>query len=198
MKVTLKKVEEKILEVAIEIARKGEGALFVIGDKVNYASLVDQKIKKFSVFDEGARKMLVSLGTIDGAVIISTKGDVVAYGAMIKKAKPFKGYGTRHAAAFTASQNGNISILASEEERKVKIFREGKFILQMDTLEKNIEKKIPQVTSLLESVGAGFIGTVGAAALVPTLGIAFLPGVLIFGASYFAIKELVSHIKQKI
>ncbi len=30
----IKKIEEKILKVAIELARKGEGALFVIGDSI--------------------------------------------------------------------------------------------------------------------------------------------------------------------
>ena len=193
-----KQIEQKILEVAIELARKGEGALFIIGDNVKYASLIKQKIRKFSVFDSGARKMLVSLGTLDGAIIINSCGEVIDYGVMIEEAKPYLGYGTRHAAAFSASKLGNTAILCSEEERKVKVFQNGKFIMQLDALQKGIEKKIPEVTSLLESVGVGFIGTIGVAALVPTLGITLIPGVIIFGASYFAIKELVGHIKEKI
>jgi DNA integrity scanning protein DisA with diadenylate cyclase activity len=194
----IKKVQQKVLEAAIELARKGEGALFVIGNNVSYSSLIKQKMQKFSVFDDGARKMLVSLATIDGAMIINSNGEVIAYGAMIKKARPVIGYGTRHAAASAASKDGNIAILCSEEERKVKIFKEGKFVLQMDALQKNIEKEIPEVTALLESVGAGLIGTIGVAALAPALGITLLPGVIIFGASYFAIKKILTwHLDEK-
>lgn len=196
VKKTIKLIQEKILEAAIELARKGEGALFVIGDKVNYSLLIKHKINKFSVFDQGARKMLVSLGTLDGAIIINKKGEVIAYGAMIKKAKPFIGYGTRHAAAFSASQKGNISILASEEERKVKVFKNGKFIVQLDALQKNIEKEIPKISALLETIGAGFIGTIGAVALAPALGISLLPGVIIFGAGYAAIKGLLGFVRK--
>jgi len=197
MKKKSKRIEEQLLEVAIELARKGEGALFVIGEKINYEKLIKQRLHKFSVFDKGARKLLVSLATIDGAVILNTKGDVVDYGTMIKRAKAFPGYGTRHAAAFSASKNGNTSILVSEEERKVKIFKNGKFIIQLDALQKNIEKQIPKVSGVLESVGVGLIGTIGASVLIPALGITLLPGVIIFGASYFAIRELFSLAKKK-
>lgn len=196
-KVNKKKVQEIVIQAAIELARKDEGALFVIGDKIKYDLMLKQKIVRFNVFDEGARKLLVSLGTLDGAVIINNEGEITAYGVMIKKAKPYMGYGTRHAAAFTASQSNNISVLASEEERKVKIFKNGKFVLQLDALQKNIEKEIPQVTTLLESIGVGFLGIVGVTVIAPALGIALLPGVIVLGASYYAIKEMFSHLKKK-
>lgn len=188
-------IQKVVLEAAVELAKKGEGALFIIGDHVNYEVLLKQKIFSFNVQDAGARKILVSIATIDGAVIISSKGEVTAYGAMIKKTKPFIGYGTRHAAAVTAASNGNTSILCSEEERKVKIFKKGKLIMQIDALQKNIEQEIPRISLFLETIGAGFLGTIGATALAPALGLAFLPGVIIFGASYFAIKKMINHIK---
>ncbi len=195
----LRKNDKKVLEIAIELARKGEGALFVVGDKVDYERLMRQPIQPFSVFDNGADKLLKSFATIDGAVIINKKGDVVSYGAMIKKPKAFIGFGTRHAAAMSASKhNSNISILCSEEERKVKIFKQGKLVMQVDPFQKNIEKKIPQMITVLETVGAGFIGVVGASALMPTLGISLIPGVVIFGASYLALKKIYEHMKKKL
>jgi len=192
----IKKIEQKVLEIAVELAKKGEGALFVIGDKVKYDSLIKQKIEKFNIFDNGAEKVLKSIATIDGAIIIGKNGDLIGYGVMIKRSKPYVGYGTRHAAAVTASEKGNISIMCSEEERKVKIFKDGKFIMQIDALQKNIEKEIPKVASFLESIGVGFIGVVGVTALAPALGIALLPGVIIFGVGYYAIKELTGHLKK--
>jgi len=192
----IKAIEEKILKVAIDLAKKGEGALFVIGDRINYESLLRQKFEQFSVFDPGADKLLKSLATIDGAIIINKEGTVISYGAMIRKAKPFLGYGTRHAAAITASKNKNISILCSEEEQKVKIFRDGRFIMQIDALQKNVERDISKITTFLESIGAGFVGTVGVATLAPALGITLIPGVLIFGGSYFAIKAIMARVKK--
>lgn len=192
----MKQIEEKILNVSVSLARKGEGALFVIGENVDYNLLVKQRFEKFSIFDSGAEKILRSIATIEGAVILDKEGNILAYGAMIKKTSPFLGYGTRHAAAMTASRKNNIAILCSEEEHKVKIFKNGKLIMQLDALQKNIEKDIPRVASILESLGAGLIGTIGTVALVPALGITLIPGVIVFGAGYFAIKAIIKHVKE--
>lgn len=187
---TLKKIEEKILKIAIEIVREGDGAIFVIGDKVKYKRLMRQKFQPFNVFDKGAEKLLKGLAVIDGAVIIDKKGNVKDYGAMIGSTKTFLGFGTRHSAAYSASKGNNISILCSEEERKVKIFQNGRYIMQLDALEKNIEKDTGKISKMLETIGAGVVGTIGVATLVPTLGITLIPGVIIFGGSYYAIRML--------
>ena len=61
--------------------------------------------------------------------------------------------------------------------------------MQIDSLEKNVEKEIPLMSKVLESTGAGVIGTIGTVALAPTLGVALIPGIILFGGSYFAIKS---------
>ncbi len=193
----IKKIEEIVLKVAIELAKEGEGALFVIGNNVKYSRLLKQKFEKFSIFSKGAGKLIKSLAVIDGAIIINEKGEVVDYGAMIKNTRPFKGFGTRHAAAITASKNKKTSILCSEEERKVKVFNNGKYIMQIDALEKNVEKNVQEASGILESIGVGAIGTIGAVTLAPTLGIALIPGILVFGGSYYAIRSLIKHIRRK-
>jgi len=185
----LKEIEEKILKISIEIAREGNGALFVIGNKIKYEKLIKQKFGKMNIFENGAEKILKGLAVIDGAVIIDLKGNMLEYGALIKDTKPFIGFGTRHAAAITASKEGNIAILVSEEERKVKIFQNGKYLMQVDSLQKDVEKDIPLMSKVLESTGAGVIGTIGTVALAPTLGVALIPGIILFGGSYFAIKS---------
>jgi len=197
MKNNFKKLEEKILKIAISIAKDGKGAIFVIGTKVKYEKLLKQKFEPFSIFDEGAEKLVKSLGMIDGAVIIDKEGKVREYGVMIKKARAFLGYGTRHAAAITASKNKNTVILCSEEEQKVKIFKDGRYIMQIDALQKNVEKSVPKISTTLESLGAGFLGTIGVVSLAPALGIALIPGVLVFGGSYFAIKKIIEKITGK-
>jgi len=186
-------IEKIILKIAIEIAKHGEGALFVIGEGFHYGKLMKHKFGKINVFDKGAEKVLKGLAVIDGATVISPKGDLVEYGVLIKHTKPFVGFGTRHAAAVTASKNNNVSILASEEERKVKVFKNGKYIMQIDALQKNVEKKVPAISQILESAGAGVIGTIGAVTLAPTLGIALIPGIVVFGGSYYAIKAFLDN-----
>lgn len=191
----IEKIEEILIKAGIEIARKGEGALFVISDDCRYKRLLKQKMKPFSIFEKGAFKILVSVATIDGAVIINKRGIVEDYGAMIKTKKVFKGYGTRHSAAYSASlYSETTAILVSQEEKKVKIFRNGNLVMQVDALQKNIEKKISEVSGILESIGVGTLSSLGVSALIPGLGIAIIPGIIIFGVPYYLLRRF---IKQK-
>ena len=183
----LKLIEEMLIQVGLKIAKRGEGALFVVGD-VEYKTLVDQNVPPFKITDNP--KLLESLALMDGAVIIDKEGFVKAYGAMIKSRKAFKNFGTRHSAALSAAKGENIVIIVSEEDRKLKILKEGKMIMQIDALQRNIEQNISSAVNILESIGAGTIGTIGTGLLVPTLGIALVPGVVLFGSAYYFIKIL--------
>jgi hypothetical protein len=89
-----------------------------------------------------------------------------------------------------------VSILCSEEERKIKIFRNGKYIMQLDALQKNIHQETGKIAGMLETIGAGFIGTVGVVTLAPTLGITLIPGVVIFGGTYYAIRKILSKFRK--
>lgn len=183
-------LEEVIVEVALKIAKRGEGALFVIGD-VDYETLVDQNVPSFKAVENP--KLLESLALMDGAVIIDRDGFVKAYGAMIKSTSTLKNFGTRHSAGFTASKNPeNFVAIVSEEDKKIRILREGKIVMQIDALQKDIEKSVSKAVGLLESIGVGTIGTVGASILVPGLGLALLPGVIIFGSTYYLSKFLLN------
>lgn len=95
---------------------------------------------------------------------------------------------TGNSAAYTASQNGNTVILASEEDSKVRIFKDGKLLMELDPFAKNIEKNTKEAISILESVGVGALSAVGVAILAPAIGISLIPGILIFGSSHYAFK----------
>ncbi|MBI2045202.1 DNA integrity scanning protein DisA nucleotide-binding domain protein [Candidatus Pacearchaeota archaeon] len=179
----LKELEETLIEVGLKIAKRGEGALFVVGD-VKYRPLINQKIPPFNVVKNP--KLLESLSLMDGAVIIDKKGFLKAYGVMIKTTKTIKNFGTRHSAAMTASlRKGNFVLIVSEEDKKLKVMREGKMVMQIDPLQKNVEKSVSGAVDVLESVGAGTLGTIGTGILVPALGIALLPGIVVFGSAYY-------------
>lgn len=185
----VKKLEEALIQVGLRIAKRGEGALFVVGD-VEYKPLVEQSVPPFRVVDN--LKLLESLALIDGAVVISREGMMKAYGVLIKATKTLKGFGTRHSAALSASKGNNIVVLVSEEDRKVRILKSGKMIMQLDALQKDVENSVSSAVQILESVGAGTIGALGTSVLVPTLGLAFLPGVIVFGSAYFLGKILIN------
>ena len=80
--------------------------------------------------------------------------------------------------------------LVSEEDKKIRILREGKMVMQIDALQKNVEESVSSAVHILESIGAGAIGAVGTGLLVPTLGIALVPGVVLFGSAYYLAKVL--------
>jgi len=188
-----KKLEEVLIQVGLRIAKRGEGALFIVGE-VKYEVMMEQNVPSFEVIRNP--KLLESLALIDGAVIIDRRGFLVAYGARIKSNKIFKNYGTRHAAALGASTKGNLVVLISEEDKKVKILKEGKMIMQFDSLQKDVEKSVSRAVNVLESIGAGTIGAIGTSVLVPTLGIAFLPGIIVFGSAYYLGKLLHDRYKK--
>lgn len=178
----LKEIQETLLTVGLRIAKRGEGALFIVGD-ADYKPLVEQAVPPFKISENP--KLLESLALMDGAVIIDKKGIMRAYGVMIKSVKTIKNFGTRHSAGVSSSKKGNLVVIVSEEDKKVKILREGKMIMQLDSLQKDVEKSIPKAIQFLESIGAGTLGVIGTSILAPTIGLTFLPGIIVFGSAYY-------------
>jgi len=182
-----KKLEETLIQVGLRVAKRGEGALFVVGE-VDYKELVDQNVPPFKVIENP--KLLESLALMDGAVVIDKEGLMKAYGVRIKSTRVFKNFGTRHSAAISAAKKDNFVLIVSEEDKKIRILKKGKMVMQIDALQKDVEKTVPHAVDFLESIGAGTVGAIGTGLLIPTLGLTFLPGVLIFGSTYYLMKLL--------
>lgn len=182
-----KKIEEALIQVGLRIAKRGEGALFVVG-KIEYKPLINQSVPPFKAVEN--LKLLESLALMDGAVIIDCNGFVEAYGVMIKSKKTLKDFGTRHSAAFSAAINDNLVVIVSEEDKKVRILKRGKIVMQIDALQRNVEQNIPAAVKVLETVGAGTVGAIGTGLLIPGLGLALLPGIIVFGSVYHLAKVL--------
>ena len=190
------KIEEILIEISLKLAKEGKGCIFVIKEKdINYEAFIDQDIKPFSIFDDKNRKRLELLASHDGACIIDLNGNLIAYGTNIPNIRIFPGFGARHSAAYTASLSGNTVIISSEEDKKVKIFKEGKLVIQIDALTKGVEKKTSEIRELFEGIGAGAVGSTGIGILAPTLGITFIPGVIVFGSAYYLINKFLENKK---
>lgn len=188
----MKKLEETLIQVGLRIAKRGEGALFVVGE-IEHSPLVDQSVPPFRAVDNP--KLLESLALMDGAVIIDKNGFVKAYGVRVKSTKVFKNFGTRHSAAISAAKGDNLVVIISEEDKKIRILRKGKMIMQIDALQKDVEKHVSGAVEVLESVGAGTVGAIGTSLLIPAVGAAFLPGVIFFGSIYWIGKLLKKKLK---
>ncbi|MBU4456612.1 MAG: DNA integrity scanning protein DisA nucleotide-binding domain protein, partial [Nanoarchaeota archaeon] len=188
-----------LLPIAKEIARQKEGALFVIGPKNKfkrkYEPLFPQLLNKHKLNDPGMDKVLVKLAVIDGAVLISNNGEVLAFGAKIKGSKPVAGYGTRHAAAsgITSKVKDSTAILVSEEVNWVKVFKGGSIILETDSEDtpKSLEKSI---ISFLNDGDTALLTAGGISAAI--LGGAAVAPIMIVGGTYLAIKTATGLIKK--
>jgi len=190
-----KELQELLIQVGLKIAKRNDGAIFVVGKNVKHNPLVEQSVHSFKVASNP--KLLESLALMDGAVIIDEDGMLVAYGTMLKSTRVYHNFGTRHSAAISASKTAELVVMVSEEDKKVRIFKAGKMIMQLDPLEKNVEKSIPAAVQILESVGAGTIGAIGTTILAPTLGIALLPGIVLFGSAYYVTKSIRKHFTKR-
>jgi hypothetical protein len=185
-------IEKLLTKIAIKNAKDSKGCIFVImKNPIKYSALLSQDIKPFNIFENQRRLQVLS--TVDGACIIDINGKLLAYSAKIDNVKTFKGYGMRHSAAFTASKKGNTVIMSSEEDAKVRIFKDGKMIIQIDSTEKDIEKKSSQLFNMWENIGVGTAGTLATAVIAPTAGLSLIPGIIIFGSAY----QLIKFLKQK-
>lgn len=188
------KLDEEIIKVLLKVAKRGEGALIIVAgnNSVKYKPLVEQSVPKFNIIENP--KLLESLALMDGAVIVDKFGVMNAYGVKIEAKKVMKNFGTRHSAALSASLvRGATSFVLSEEDRKIRVLRMGKIVMQIDTLEKGIEKNVSEMSKILEGVGVGTIGTIGAGILATSAGFAgitFIPGVIIFGGAYYLMKKI--------
>lgn len=186
-----KEVEETLIQISLKLAKEGKGCLFVIEEKsIKYEILINQDITPFNIVDDKNRRRLELLASHDGACIINPNGNLIAYGVNISNVKVFNGFGTRHSAAYTASLFGNTAIIASEEDKKVRIFKKGRLIMQIDSLERGIERKSSEISNILESLGVGALGVIGTSSL-GFVGIALMPGVIVFGGAYYLLKKLI-------
>lgn len=149
-KLDMREIYEVLLPIAKDIARSKDGALFVIGSrhklKRKYELMFPQLVRNYQLNEPGIEKVLIKLATLDGAVVVSDSGEILAYGAKLKKSKPLKGFGTKHAAASGTTHHvpESIAILVSEESNWVKILKAGEIILEMNSDEypKALDQKV--------------------------------------------------------
>lgn len=137
-----------VVELAIELGQKGQkgkpiGALFVVGDAGN----VMDKSRELSynpfekshvhVGDPIVNVMLKEFSRLDGAFVISDSGKIVsAYRYLEADGEGIdipRGLGTRHMAAASITRDTNaVTVVLSESDNMVRIFKAGELVLELD------------------------------------------------------------------
>jgi diadenylate cyclase len=181
-------VMRNILNISKRLAKDNQGALFVIADKQkidgNYRYHYPQIQFAGNLLSKGMDAVVEKLATLDGAIIFSPEGEMIAYGSRILKSETLLGFGTKHAAArgITLFDDSITAVLVSEESGWIKVFQKGEIVLETDavdiepsTLDKVSRFLTNQDTALLASAG------IAAAALGA-------PAVLIVGGAYMMVR----------
>jgi DNA integrity scanning protein DisA with diadenylate cyclase activity len=184
-------VMDVILGVAKSISKSGEGGLIVIAERAEIEGLYETHYPQFTsssqITEKGMSVVLEKLATIDGAMIVSPRGELISYGARLLRSTTLPGFGTRHAAAsgITESIPSATAVLISEESSWIKLFQNGDIVLEMDASEVN--------PNVMEKV-AGFL-TRGdtallAAAFLSIVVVQVSPESIVFiGGAYLIVKS---------
>jgi hypothetical protein len=187
------------LDTAKEISKKKLGALFVVSPKNQFKGLYEplypQAISSSKIFDKGANELIIKLAELDGAFLIGDDGEIIAFGARIKKSKALPGYGTKHAAArgMTKHISNSTAILISEENNWIKVFKKGQIILELDSNENTPEPITKKIVSLITDNDTALIATAGISAALT----GFIPVVVVSG-TYLVIKTTSGIIKKSL
>ncbi len=189
-----------LLEVSKRLSKERKGAFFVVGDEAKlegcYQLHYPQLAFKGDLLSRGMDAVVERLATLDGAMIISPNGEIIAYGARILKSRAILGFGTKHAAAkgITEYDPDITAIVVSEETGWIKVFQKGNIILETDSVD--IEPSVlDKVASFLTNQDTALL--VGAGISAATLGMA-PTAVLIIGGWYLVVKNAFTMISAAI
>ncbi len=177
-----------ILNISKSLAKEDQGALFVIAERENiegnYRLHYPQIQFAGNLLSRGMDSVVEKLATLDGAVILTPEGELVAYGSRILKSETLLGFGTRHAAArgITLFDDSFTAVLVSEESGWIKVFQKGDVVLETDAVD--IEPStLEKVSRFLASHDMALLASAGIAAA--TVGTS---AVLIVGGAYMIVR----------
>lgn len=191
-------VHDQILALGKNLSKQKKGALFVIAPKSTfkgkYELLYPQVSSKVKINSKGFDEVIYKLAELDGAFLVSNTGELIAFGARIKKSKTIQGKGTKHAAAsgITSRIKKSTAILISEENGWIKVFKNGNIILETDGKDTtpNITKK---VIDFITDNDTALITAAGASAAV----VGVVP-IVIVGGTYLALKTASGIIRKNL
>ena len=186
-----------ILNISKHLAKENQGALFIIADREkiegNYRLHYPPVQFAGNLLSKGMDAVVEKLATLDGAVIFTPDGELVAYGSRILKSETLLGFGTRHAAArgITLFDDSFTAILVSEESNWIKVFQKGDVVLETDAVD--IEPStLDKVSRFLTNHDMALLASAGIAAAAGVTA----PAILVVGGAYMVVKTAGSMISS--
>jgi len=187
-----------VLNISKRLAKKQEGALFVIADREKIKGYYRPHYPQVQFLDylptKGMDAVVEKLAALDGAVILTPEGEMIAYGSRILKSETLLGFGTKHAAArgITLFDESFTAVLVSEESGWIKVFQKGDIVLETDAID--IEPSmLDTVSRFLTNHDMALLAGAG---ISVAAGIVSAPAVLIVGGAYMAVKTAGSAISS--
>ena len=192
------KVYDTILQIGKNIAKEKKGALFVLGPKSGfrktYEPLFPQILHNHSISEKGMKEVVEKLAILDGAILLTHQGTLIANNVRLKRSKTVPGFGTKHAAAagITASVKNSTAVLISEEIHWIKIFQNGKIILELDPATQTPKRIHNKIISFITKKDTALLTAAGASAALLGLG-----PTLVIGGTYLIVKTATGIIRKK-
>src|SRR3989344_2360092 len=185
---------EILLEIAKRIAKQRKGALFVVTSRNKFKGVYEQLFPQihipYIIDKKGIGAIIEKLATLD-----ASDGRVVAYGVRLKFSKAVRGFGTRHAAAsgITNAIKNSTAILVSEEVNWIKVFKNGRLILEMDPAAETSVRVKHKITRFITDNDTALLTAAGASAVLLGAG-----PVLVVGGTYLAVRGAAGIIRKKL
>ena len=189
-----------ILNISKSLAKEKQGALFLIIDQQkisgNYRAHYPQIQLSGNLLSIGMDAVVEKLATLDGAMIFSPDGIMIAYGSRILKSETVIGFGTKHAAArgITLYDPTSTAVLVSEESGWIKVFQKGEIVLETDSVD--IEPStLEKVSSFLTNRDMALLAGAG---ITVAAGMVAAPTLLVLGGAYMMVKTAGSVISSSL
>jgi hypothetical protein len=155
-RVANKRVVSSCLDLAFRTVN--QGSIFVIELERKQGSPYYTRVfpavrtargKALSIMRAKDVPVIKHLAEMDGATIIDRNGKLKEFGVTLKRENTIIGHGKRHAFAAGTSKIANtICILASEEDKHVRIFRDGVCMVELDArtgVTRNLKQRVVEI-----------------------------------------------------
>ena len=187
-----------VLDISKRLAKKQQGALFIIADREKIKGYYRPHYPQVQFLEnlptKGMDAVVEKLAALDGAVILTPEGEMIAYGSRILKSETLLGFGTKHAASrgITLFDESFTAVLVSEENGWIKVFQKGDIVLETDAVD--IEPSmLDKVSRFLTNHDMALLASAG---ISVAAGIVSAPAVLIVGGAYMVVKTAGSAISS--
>ncbi|WP_457619790.1 DNA integrity scanning protein DisA nucleotide-binding domain protein [Methanopyrus sp.] len=134
------RVVSRVLETVVELAVEGVegdrvGTLCVISEDADkmYRTTLPVKVEGVNVMTGSGKRVLKALAKLDGAIVVNSKGNIEAAGAIfdVDSGSVEPGLGARHTTALHVSRELDCPVIVLSESGRIRLYHGGKEVLKI-------------------------------------------------------------------